>query len=131
MRVIAGCVVALCFAAIGPASAEAKKFASKVEIQNDYCSSGVPAKHGSICTEVTFWGDVGSAHAKCKRNRQVRLFNQGELVGTDRTSFNGFWGIRVDASEVHPGDPFHARVTRRVLRNGDICKAARSEDFRY
>ncbi len=129
-RVIAGCVVVLCFAAVGPASAEAKKFASKVAIEDLYCNafSETPKRGLPVCTQSTFVGHVGSAHAKCKRNRKVKFFKQDELLGTDRTSFGGFSGVRVDASEVD-ASPYHARVTRRVLRNGDVCKAATSENF--
>ena len=128
-RAIGVCVIALAFAVVGPATAQAKKSPSTVAIDTNACT----ASANNICTQYTFFGEVGSSRFKCKRNRSVKLFHTtapgvADFLGGDRTSRHGFWGVRVAPEELG-GGRFYARATRRVLRNGDVCKGATSEFF--
>ena len=121
-RVVVGCVAVLALAVLAQAApAQAKKFNSTVAIDTFSCPGG--PKRGEA--ECTFFGHVGSGHAKCKRDRKVKLFLGKDLLGADRTSDHGFWGVKTQLQ----GGIYHARVTRRVLRNGDICKGATSPGF--
>jgi hypothetical protein len=95
--------------------AHTRAFASKVKI-----TSGGPA--GAQ-------GTVGSAKAKCKAGRTVKLFMKTsagrQLIGTDVTDANGRW--RVDAS-LTEGD-YHAVVTRKTISgpgHRHTCKKDRS-----
>ena len=116
-RLWLGCAVVVACVAITPAMASARTFQSHVFFDAFRCEGG-PGTEQCIA-----FGHVTSPHAKCKPNRKVKLFRDGDFVGSDRTSAHGFWGVRfpgVDGS-------YRARVTRRVLRNGDVCRSAVSE----
>jgi hypothetical protein len=108
------CAAVVAVAMVAPAApASAKTFRSSVVIDIPSCSG----------TSCTFYGHVGSPHRKCRPHRKVKVFHETDLVGTDRTSDNGFWGATFPLEEGN----YRAKVTRRVLRNGDVCKGDTSE----
>jgi hypothetical protein len=79
-------------------------------------------------------GKVKSPKPGCLRKRKVELFRENEVdpdepqsYGTDRTNRRGAFGIDM---ALLAGD-YYARVSRRVLPNGDVCKPAVSLHVRF
>ncbi|MSO40757.1 MAG: hypothetical protein EXQ70_02460 [Solirubrobacterales bacterium] len=95
----------------------------------------VAAQQPSFSTEVAFagplfgdpfngvlFGRVASPKSACVPGRTVKLFEDGALLDTDRTSAKGAWAVFV--SEVP--DSSEARVVKRVLgKRGHrfVCQA--------
>ena len=79
-------------------------------------------------------GKVSSPKPACRRNRKVELFRENEFdedepmsYGTDRTNRRGNFEMQV---ALLAGDYF-ARVARRRLANGDLCRGAESVRVRF
>src|SRR5438045_9015467 len=110
-RVCIVCAAVVSGAAIVPATAGAKTFKGDVSLDTRECQPPAQPHAPERC--IAF-GHVASQHAKCKPNRKVRFFRDGDLVGSDRTSAHGFWGVRF----LGISGSYRAKMTRRVLRNG-------------
>jgi len=107
----------------GVASAEAAKIPSEVKIEG---------WGGLAGSDVRAWGTISSPKRKCRVGRKVVHFEQ--RPGTDKRigftfgdSFSN-WTLQYPAFAFETG-VLYATVPRQKLRNGDICKAAKSSTF--
>jgi hypothetical protein len=80
---------------------------------------------------------VESKVRKCEPRRRVILFKQrrgpDRKLATTKTFFDrdygdgtGNWGMRPPEGTLHRGDRLYVKVERKVLDDGDVCLAARS-----
>jgi hypothetical protein len=80
---------------------------------------------------VRFYGDLASeGPGKCTKDRRVRMFVASDggsptQIGSTRTDSFRNWSLQRSSSGLLPGDYF-ARVAKRKLANGTVCKPDKS-----
>lgn len=103
-------------AALAAPAAEAKKIATSVTIIDGGLSEG----------NLVVLGKVASPKKKCRGNRQVILLAErsGTFKPADRarSSANGGWLLLAKITD--DLGALKVKVTRKKLRNGDVCKGA-------
>jgi hypothetical protein len=120
LAVLVGAVGAL----TGTAVADARvRYASEL-VFTDY-SYDTPA-------DILFYGYLTSpGPRKCSVDRKVELFYETDgpdaRVGSTRTDSFEHWHLFRPTEGLPDADDYYARVGKRKLRNGDVCRAGRSE----
>jgi hypothetical protein len=89
--------------------------------------------HLSITTDRASWyhGTVFSRVKKCKEGRRVIVSEErpgaDRRIGTARSSDRGGWALRPGQGPPRNHHRVYAKVKRKVLQDGDVCRAARSQ----
>jgi hypothetical protein len=114
-------VAAVTVLAVGVAEARSDHFESKVKVQ------GFQAGCKRGCQTAV--GKVRSSHQTCEHKRTVKVFlkqDPGTYHWKGTTDSSGHWAIAVNYL---PADAeYYAKVKKRVLGSGAVCKGDRSED---
>jgi hypothetical protein len=125
-RLVLFVIAATAMLTVGVAGARGAHFDSKVKIKdmNAVCK-------GSGCSQAK--GKVTSEHGACEPNRTVKVYlkqpGPDDQVEKGKTDSEGKWDFTFDSGGAFFGSTFYAKVKRRVLGGGAVCKGDRSNDF--
>jgi hypothetical protein len=81
--------------------------------------------------DIRFFGYLTSpGPGKCSKDRKVRLFYKADgadpTIGSTRTDSFEHWHLYRPTEGLPDADDYYARVGKRKLANGDVCKADHS-----